>query len=298
MRLVTKLRISSLLFWLGISLALIGFLGSENLLQPQYILSGLLALAAIVTIASILIGHVLGKARFAIYALPDDPGHYNLRENPPFALKAGRQKWSEWPGTYPRDRKAPASQRMTFLWETTPGVRKGLQYKFAVVEVKVRWHDAVDCTANASVKVVNGTSTSLPVGEWFPIGNLNWYSDSVETGLLRLEEHPDGSKSLPNLEWVLNNPTFGLNERLRNPSNTIHEGASQHLALFYMRGDQPDVQICGPNPALSVEPPIGGGPVLMEFEITVTALKSVPQLVRFHGTANWDALALSRIEDD
>lgn len=254
--------------------------------------TGVMAVVAVLSILGL-------RGRFTGLIPPGDPGHYYLpyvpKDMPP-GMKRDQVRLSaiSIPGTYrsPSD----AAHRGPFQWYFPTGQTeklRSLEFKFAPILVHANGRDAKEARAHARVRLNSGVEASFPLGTWVGAGQLNWFVGDWEERLHSDEQAPDGSLSEPILNYVFEHPGDGLNKYLRKPETTILREQAEYLPLFYMRGDSPNVYLCGQVRAEIVARCEGDAPVDFDMELMVSALdfrRSPP--LKLHCTAKWDVLTV------
>ena len=132
--------------------------------------------------------------------------------------------------------------------------------KFGVIRVQCVNGDALDCRAEAKVRIIEMYG-QVHATNWIQAGYLNWYSTEMKSDLLRNK-----------FDEIYPVKHLGLNKYLRNISVDIHQGDQKDLLVFYMIKDLPNVFICSSVESAHAGSIFGSGQTLkFEIEIGMTA---------------------------
>jgi len=103
--------------------------------------------------------------------------------------------------------------------------------KFGVIRVRCTSGDAIDCKAQAKVRLIQIYGQIQPTNfvDW---GCLNWYSPAIKRDIQAKFDEIYPAKHL------------GLNKYLKNLTVDFHQGDEKDLLIFYMIKDLPNVYLC------------------------------------------------------
>jgi hypothetical protein len=132
--------------------------------------------------------------------------------------------------------------------------------KFGVIRVQCVSGDALDCRADARVRIIQMYGLVHPTN-WIQAGYLNWFSIEIKNDV----QHNKFDEIYPAKH-------LGLNKYLRNISMDLHQGEQRDLLVFYMIKDLPNVYLCSSVETAQAGSIFGSGQTLkFEIEISMTA---------------------------
>jgi len=309
----TKFRTAIYIARIGLILIAIGIVGSLGLLNSENIVPGIVFLAAFLAVVIPVFRYLL-KPRFQVSLHPEDPGAYNSATVPDgFGSEGpGFRTRGDWPGTYPTG--TTDSRRLLSVWEHPEGTLllgnrrfRTLQFKFATLHVEAIWDSLTGCKATAEVRLLHGIGGSLQLGKWTPIGELNWDSPKIRDDIIRPRIGRAAGGESEILNTIYENPSFGIDNYLRNPEVSLHRlemdeignriWIGGELPLFYMREGYPQVFLCGPTLTLAGRSP-DDAPVSFEMKLTVFAHKARTSLTHYRASAKWGNFRLTPLETE
>ena len=144
-----------------------------------------------------------------------------------------------------------------------------LMAKFGVIRVQCVSGDALDCRADARVRIIEIYGQVHPTN-WIQAGYLNWFSIENKTSIQR-----------DKFDEIYPAKHLGLNKYLRNISMDLHQGDEKDLLVFYMIKDLPNVYLCSSVESAQAGNIFGSGQTLrFEIEIGMTS----GAILKAHGT--------------
>jgi hypothetical protein len=156
-----------------------------------------------------------------------------------------------------------------------------LRAKFGVIRVRSLSGTVKNCKADVRYRVLE--EEGKPMDEkWISDGCLNWYSPELAAKLV--------VSPIDRSAW-----TYGINRYLIKSEETIPDGETKDLLVFYMIEDVPNVHLCSSMDSA----PLGWaekGPVKFEIELAVTGDEYPKTIWKFQGSAIWDDFSLTRVQ--
>ncbi len=296
---VARLCVLAVALLISLSVAYrVGILSSLSSVPPYTVYTAVVAgIPAVIGLLSLR----PGRTRFIIAALPDDPGHYNIpidlgKVPPEVGVERYLVPHAQFEGTYPKGNPGNGIQRLVVQVKVPQAPWRSIQFKFHAVGVRAVKNDAIDCRANAEVKVLNGSEGSFAIGQWTPVGGLNWHVEDLRDRVLRELTDSVTMPGVPDLYRTVDSPSLGINRHMDNPTLTIHENRWAYLPLFYMREDYPSVFLSCRQEGLRLGRPPEDEPLRFGIRVTVQSLKSKPKSVVINCSARWDDLRIVSID--
>jgi hypothetical protein len=137
--------------------------------------------------------------------------------------------------------------------------------KFGVIRVQCVSGDALDCRADAKVRIIEMYGQVHPTN-WIQAGYLDWFSIEIKKDIQQNK-----------FDEIYPAKHLGLNKYLRNINTDLHQGDEKDLLVFYMIKDLPNVYLSSSVESAHAGNIFGSGQTLrFEIEIAMTA-RSYPK---------------------
>lgn len=183
--------------------------------------------------------------------------------------------------THPEARLLKDSQWITLhsFDPDTLEVNREFIVKFGVIQVRANAGDVRNCRAEVRFRTLEEAGKVIN-DDWRQAGYLNWFSPDLKQAIgSRMSEMESGGRFL------------GINKYLMKSVETITEGNTKDLLVFYMIKDVPNVFLCS-----SLESaPLGlaeHSSVKFEIELTITGEGYATTIWNFRGSAVWDDFSI------